>query len=71
VINKFIKSFTIQRNTDSTEHVFACRYNGEPTDIKLNDENTNYGWYDVSEMKYLDIVPHLLEYITIVFKKYE
>jgi len=70
-IKKFVKSFSIHRNADSVEHIFACRYKGEPTDIELNDENTNYGWYDTSEMKYLDIVPHLMEYITLVFKKYE
>jgi len=71
-INKFVKSFTIQRHADSIEHIFACRYEGEPTDIELDtSENTNYGWYDVSEMEYLDIVPHLIEYITLVFKKYE
>jgi len=70
-IKKFIKTFTIQRHTDSIEHIFACRYAGEETDVKLNDENTKYGWYDISEMKYLDTVPHLIEYITIVFKPYE
>ena len=70
-INKFTKSFSIQRNPDSIEHIFACRYEGDPTDIKLNEENTNYGWYDVDEMKFLDIVPHLIEYITMVFKKYD
>jgi len=70
-INKFTKSFTIQRNPDSVETVFACRYNGDPTDIKLNDEHTNYGWYDVDEMNFLDIVPNLLEYISLVFTKYD
>lgn len=70
-IKKFTKSFTIERHADSIEHVFACRYDGEPTDINLDDENSNYGWYDVSEMEYLDIVPHLIEYITLVFKKYD
>lgn len=70
-IDKFTKSFTIQRNPDSIETVFACRYKGEPTDIKLNDEHTNYGWYDVDEMNFLDIVPNLLEYINLVFTKYD
>ena len=70
-IKKFIKTFSIQRNPDSVEHIFACRYEGDPTDIRLNDENTNYGWYDMDEMKYLDIVPNLVEYITIAFKKYD
>lgn len=70
-IKKFVKSFMIERNSDSIEHIFACRYDGDPIDIELNEENTNYGWYDISEMEYLDIVPHLIEYITLVFKKYE
>jgi 8-oxo-dGTP diphosphatase len=70
-IKKFIKTFSIQRHTDSIEHIFACRYDGEPTDIKLNVENTNYGWFDTEEMNYLDIVPHLLEYITLAFKNYD
>ena len=70
-IKKFVKSLSIKRNTDSIEHIFACRYTGEDTDVKLNEENTKYGWYDVSEMKFLEIVPHLIEYITLVFKKYE
>jgi len=70
-IDKFNKRFSIQRNPNSIEHVFACRYEGEPTDIELNEENTNYGWYDVDEMNFLDIVPHLIEYITLSFKKYD
>lgn len=70
-INKFVKTFTIQRHPDSIEHIFACRYSGEPTDIILNEENTNYGWYDVNEMKFLDIVPNLIEYIMLVFKPYD
>lgn len=69
-IKKFIKTFSINRHADSIEHVFACRYTGEPTDIRLNEENSNYGWYDISEMNYLDTVPHLMEYITIAFKSY-
>jgi len=70
-IKKFVKTLTIERHADSIEHLFACRYTGEPTDIDLDDENSNYGWYDQSEMEYLDTVPHLIEYITLVFKKYD
>jgi len=70
-IKKFTKSFSIERHQDSIEHLFACRYEGDPTEITLDDENSNYGWYDVSEMEYLEIVPHLIEYITLVFKKYD
>lgn len=70
-IDKFIKTFSIQRHKDSIEYIFACRYDGDPTDITLNEENTNYGWYDIKEIDFLDIVPHLIEYITLAFKKYE
>jgi 8-oxo-dGTP diphosphatase len=70
-VDKVVDAFTIQRHKDSIEHLFACRYKGEPTDIVLNDENSNYGWYDTSEIDYLDIVPHLMEYIILTFKKYE
>lgn len=70
-IDNFIKSFTIQRNTDSIEYIFACRFSGDDSEINLDRENEKYGWFDVSEMEYLDTVPHLIEYITLVFKKYE
>jgi len=69
-IDDFINSFTIQRHMDSIEHVFVCRYEGEYTDIRLNFENSNYGWYDINEIDYLDTVPHLIEYIVLTFKKY-
>lgn len=70
-VNKLSQCFSIQRKSDSIEYVFACRYKGDPTEIILDAENTNYGWYDVSEMEYLDTVPHLIEYITLVFKSYD
>jgi len=70
-IKKFIEKVVIQRNPDSVEHIFACRYTGEPTDVTLNKENSNYGWFDVSEMAYLDTVPNLIDYINLVFKKYD
>jgi len=69
-ITKFTESFTIQRN-NNVEYVFACRYSGESTDVTLDFENVAYGWYGVAEIDYLDIVPHLMEYITLVFKNYE
>jgi len=70
-IDKFVKTFSIQRHKESIEHIFACRHSGEPTDITLNEENTQYGWFDAGEMRYLDTVPHLMEYITLAFKKYD
>jgi 8-oxo-dGTP diphosphatase len=71
-IKKFIKTFSIQRHSDSIEHIFACRFNGDTADIALDQkENTKYGWFSVEEMEYLDTVPHLIEYITLTFKKYD
>ena len=70
-IDKFIGTFAIKRNKNSVEHIFACRYLGEPTNIKLNGENSTYGWFDITEMAFLDIVPNLIEYITLAFKEYE
>jgi 8-oxo-dGTP pyrophosphatase MutT (NUDIX family) len=69
-IKKFIKSFTIERD-GIVEYIFACRYNGEDYDIQLDYENSGYGWFTVAELDYLDTVPHLVEYITMVFKKYD
>jgi 8-oxo-dGTP diphosphatase len=70
-IDDFINAFTIQRHKESIETVFTCRYKGDPTDITLDKENTNYGWFSVAEIEFLDIVPHLIEYVTLIFKKYE
>lgn len=70
-IDKFVEKVVIQRNPGSVEHIFAYRYDGDPTDVELNKEHTNYGWYDVTEMEFLDIVPNLIDYINLVFKKYE
>jgi len=71
-INNFIESFSIERHADSEETVFACRYEGDDTDVELDmKENVKYGWYDISEMEFLELVPHLIEYITLVFKKYD
>jgi len=70
IINKFIKTFNIQRSPNNKENIFACRYDGDPTDIKLNNEHTNYGWFDTSEIDYLDTVPNLKEYILLSFTDY-
>lgn len=71
IIKKFIKTFKIQRSSDNIEHVFACRYSGDPSDVMLDEENSNYGWFDISEINYLDLVPNINEYIALAFKEYE
>jgi len=71
-VKKFIASFNLQLNSlNSIEYIFVSRFEGDPTEINLNQEHTRYGWFSTSEMEYLDTVPHLLEYITIAFKSYE
>ncbi len=69
-LSKFIKRFSIQRGSNETEYIFVSRYNGGGTDIALNDEHTAYGWFSFDELKELDTVPHLKEFIVMAFKKY-
>lgn len=70
-INKFKEKFTIQRNPDSVEYIFIAKYDGDPFDVKLNDEHTNYGWYDPEEIYFLNHVPNLVEYVKLAFEKYD
>lgn len=66
------EKFKIGRaNSDSEEYIFLAKYDGDPHDIKLNFEHDSYGWYDPSEIHFLNHVPYLTEYINMVFKKDE
>jgi mutator protein MutT len=67
--DKLIKSFEIERTDKDLDYIFLYRFDGEPTEIELNNEHSTYGWYDVSEIKFLDVVPNLMSYIDIAFKK--
>lgn len=69
-IKDMVDTFAIKRN-DTLEYIFACRYNGDELDVKINKEHDGYGWFSVAEIDYLDTVPHLTEYLTLAFKKYE
>ena len=69
-IKDMVDTFTIKRD-DTIEYIFACRYDGEPIDVELNKEHDGYGWFTYPEIDYLDTVPHLKEYLTLVFKKYD
>lgn len=62
-------SFSIQRHKDSMEHIFVCIYNGNDEDVKINEESVDYGWFDLNEIRRLDKVPHLIEYIILAVKK--
>lgn len=66
-----LKTFTLQRRSTSIEHCFVSKYSGDPDEIKLNNENTSYGWFTPEEMKYLDTVPNLMDYINMAVLNYD
>lgn len=68
VLDKIINVFNIQRG-DKIEYIFACRYLGDD-DINLNEEHTDYGWFSLEDIKHLNKVPQLEEYLKIAFKNY-
>lgn len=69
-INNFKEKFNVSRNSENVEYVFIAKYDGDPDDINLNFEHTAYGWYYPEEMKFLDVVPNLNDYLNLAFKKY-
>lgn len=70
VVKKFKESFVIQRD-DNVEHVFLSLYEGDPFNIKLGKENQGYGWFGLNEIKFLDTVPNLMDYINITLESYD
>lgn len=69
ILNSFNERYNLTRD-DNSEFIFAVRHTGDDTDVKLNPEHESYGWFDISEIKHLDSVPHLMEYLSLCFKKY-
>ena len=71
-ITKFSHRYIIQRSADNIEYIYLCKHNGENDDVKLDMvENVAYGWYLPQEIKFLDHVPNLMDYINLAFKDYE
>lgn len=70
-INKFIEKFVLQRSEDSVEHTFVTKYNGDENDVEINEEHSDWGWFSVTEIKELDAVPNLIDYINIAIRQYE
>ena len=68
-LDEIINVFNIQRG-DNVEYVFACRCAGDEN-IKLNKEHTDYGWFPLEDLKHLNKVPNLDDYLNITFKNYE
>jgi len=71
VINKFIEKFVIQRSSDQVEHIFIAKYDGKPEDIDINKEHNGWGWFSYQEIRYLNTVPNLTDYVNIAIKKYD
>lgn len=72
-IDNFLERFTIQRNENLIEQIFACRLpqSGDYYDIMLSDEHSDSGWFKFKEIHELDCVPNLVEYIKMAIEKYE
>ena len=71
-INRFSHKYIIQRSADNIEYIYICKYNGNSDDIHLDMvENVAYGWYLPQEIKFLDHVPNLIDYINLAFKNYD
>ena len=71
VVEKFKEKFTIQRSPDSVEYIFVAKFEGDPMGIELNFEHTSYGWFSPEEMRFINHVPNLIDYVNVAFKKYD
>ena len=71
VIDKMLEKFVIQRDENNVEHVFIGKHEGDPFNINLDKENQGYGWFGFNEIKFLDTVPNLMDYVNIAIKEYE
>ena len=69
-IETFIEKFVIQRSSDAVEHIYVAKYSGEPEDVELNQEHNGFMWVRYAEIRYLDTVPNLIDYINIAISKY-
>jgi 8-oxo-dGTP pyrophosphatase MutT (NUDIX family) len=70
--SKIKQRFTIQQKPDNIEYVYIVKYDDDPLKVNLNKgENSAYGWYLPQEVKFLDAVPNLIDYINLAFKNYD
>lgn len=70
-IENFIEKFVLQRNEDSVEHMFITKYEGDNNNVRLNKEHQDYKWCSVEDIKLMDVVPNLIDYVSIAATKYE
>lgn len=70
-IEKFSEKIVIQRSSNSVEHIFTVKYDGKPEDIDIDFENNGFGWFTYPEMRYLNTVPNLTDYIRMSITNYD
>jgi 8-oxo-dGTP pyrophosphatase MutT (NUDIX family) len=63
-----IEKFVIQRDKDNVEHIFVGKV--EDGQVKIDHESRDFGWFTPEEIKNMDTVPNLLDYIRIAAEKY-
>lgn len=68
---KYNEKFVVQRSSDNVEHIFTVKYDGEPEDVEVDFENNGFGWFTFGEIRYLNTVPNLTDYIRMGIKNYE
>ncbi len=68
ILDDIINVFTLKRK-NNTEFVFACRYLGD-NNIKINKEHVDYEWFPLEDIKSLNVVPNLMDYLSLAFKNY-
>lgn len=71
IVDPLMEKAVLQRNPDSVEHIYIAKYDGDPFNIKLDKENQGYSWFGINEIKFLDCVPNLMDYIGIALKDYD
>lgn len=68
ILDDIINVFNLNRN-GNVEYVFACRYFGD-NKIKINKEHVDYGWFPIQDIKDLNTVSNLSDYLNLAFKNY-
>ena len=61
---------SLKRKNSEPEIVFFTQFSND-SNIKLDGENDDWGFFSVSEIKEKDTVPQLIEYLKLAFKKYK
>lgn len=67
-IDEFIGDFVVRTTGDHIEYVFVTTIEGEP-EITISDESIDYGWFSTDQIKDLDAVPHLDDFIALAKQK--